>query len=204
MAFQVYKEYLVSMALIEGRPYTLPRTTESFEQRPDCKLFFRLWHLLQERKFGTKNAIKKFFVYSRACLKQNQHVSDLIDNVDAIIKYGEENYKVEGRQDMVHKINKSFGYLEEYCLLKKIKFADLYIGTPSIILKEWKAKKIDDITGNFLVDLNKMKKEAWFKIFGKDLIASSKGVKTLVENYKLEDILAANKNKIEESLKKSS
>lgn len=204
MAFQVYKEYLVSTAFLEGRPYTIPRTTESFEQRPDHKLFFRLWHLLEERKYDTRKDIKRFFVYSRACLKQHQHVSDLIDNVDAIIKYGEENYKIETRQDMVHKINKSFGYLEEFCLLKKIKFDDLFLGTPSLILKEWKAKKVDDITGNFLVDLNRMKKEPWFKIFGKDILASSRGTKTLIENYKLTEVLSENKKKVQESLKKSS
>jgi hypothetical protein len=201
-AFLVYKEYLISSAQMEGRPFSIPKSTKTFEERPDKLLFFKLWHELKERSMDNKSGVKQFFSYARNYLKEAQHISSLINNIDEIILHGREHCTTETRQELVYKIQKSISYIEEYCLLNKKSYDDLFLGTPPQIMKDWKAGKIDNLTGHFLVDVQKMKKEPWFKIFGKGFQSTMMRSKGLMIEHKLDDMIEAEFDAMKERLVK--
>lgn len=162
--FLVYKRYLVKLSDIEGRPFRLPKNTETFTQRNDKRFFDVLARRFKEDNIKETIKIDKFLRASEERL-ESFHISHIVTDYDDI-KKTYESYKEESVSEKQKKIKKQFDFLIDYCIINKVKSEDdLKKGYPPMILKIWKEKKIDDIVLVSVFDLNSIKKKTWFKIY---------------------------------------
>lgn len=177
--FQVYKQYLVQVAIKEGRPFALPKTTDSFEKRTDKSFFYVLTKKLNND--GVKiNRLSQFM--ETACDKLSYfHITDVINNYDEIyeiFKNKKENTIEEERKSL--KI--AFDFLKEYVIIKGVTLEDLKIGSPPVLLKLWKQGRLNDIIIVALLDFNKIKKKSWYRIYCGKIIPKLKTIESRLQN----------------------
>jgi len=195
----LYKEYLISLATREGRPFNLPKSILTLKERSDFILFITLSYNMKNHNITTDKKIKKFMEIAEKHVTDNFHVSNINKDFEDIIKkYTSKKDKTEN--DELLEIKKSFDFLEETCLIEKMKYNDLFKGNPPPILKYWKEEKITDVVLLFMFDIEKMKKKTWFKIYCNDLIFKSKTIlKNINTNVNLYSFLESEQLRLKNS-----
>ena len=156
--FDIYKEYLINVAKKEGRPFRLPKDESKFIERPDYTLFYGLMKELEKKDIKSLKDMKEFMSNARWYLENSFYIRHIVDNVEFIIKYQQNNENKETMKfDSFAIIKKSFETLTETCLLENIKYENINIGSPSLLLKLWKKGKVDKVTTVYLGDLKDYK-----------------------------------------------
>jgi hypothetical protein len=162
-----YKEYLVGLAYINGRPFKLPTTLNNLKTKSpgEYKLLKFLVKKLAQNHITEKRTYIKFIEVCSIMYNENTfHLRTFIDDIDKLLhkfKHYDNMFKEEG--DL---IEKSFSEIEEYCIINEITDKeDLMLGHPPPIVKLWKQKKIDDYTFAFVFDVATIQKQRWAKIY---------------------------------------
>lgn len=165
----LYQEYLIKLAAIENRPYCLPKTLDSLQRNmSNFNMFLRLKGCLDKNQITQRETIKKFMNCAESVLGGDFSVVTLLGKFDEIITVFEK-YDKRSFYD-ISVITSGLNYIQEYCLVNNIKDEkDLYVGNPSVIVKLWKQKAIDDVLLVYLIDIDDVKKKKWFSIYCREL-----------------------------------
>lgn len=162
--FMVYKKYLIKVAEKMGRPFTIPETYETLQKRNDYQLFLILSEKLKNSGIDNSRSVDKFFSTASEIVS-GFYVVDILKEYDTI-KEANSKKKVLTEEETLIEIKKSFDFLKEYCLLNKIhNLEELSNGSPPIILKLWKNKKIREELLAVLFDIENVKKKTWYRIY---------------------------------------
>lgn len=165
----LYQEYLIKLAAIENRPYCLPKTLDSLQRNmTNFNMFLKLKGCLDKNHITQRETIKKFMNCAESVLGGDFSVVSILGKFDDIIE-AFEKYDKRSFYD-IDIITRGLNYLQEYCLTNDIKDEkDLYTGNPSVIVKLWKQKAIDDVLLVYLIDIDEVKKKKWFNIYCREL-----------------------------------
>jgi len=177
--FQVYKQYLVQVAVKEGRPFALPKSVDTFEKRTDKSFFYVLAKKLNAD--GVK--INKLTQYMEvACSKLTYfHITDIINNYKEILE-AFKTIKEHTKEDDIKGIKIAFDFLKEYSIINNITLDDLKKGSPPTILKLWKQGRIHDLALVALLDFNQIKKKSWYRIYCGKIIPKLKSLESRLKN----------------------
>jgi hypothetical protein len=165
-SLRFYHEYLKILARIEGRPYRLPKDLDNLKRKTPgiYKILNIITYRLKENDIREKRTYIKFLKVAEVILKRDFNLQNILASFDILIKKFDsfDNiYREEGRL-----IKKSFTFIEEFCMMNKIKNKnDLFVGNPPLIVKWWKQKKIDDYTFAELFDVRTVISKRWAKIY---------------------------------------
>jgi len=131
--FNLYRSFLVKIAEREGRPFRLPKSIKTLEERPDVSFFYVL-----DKKLRTNDITKKpkvdLFMGIAINELQCRHISDIVDNFnDIFCKFKE--YKEDTFTDTKKKIKIAFDNLIKYCIINDIENEEeLKRGNPPMIM----------------------------------------------------------------------
>lgn len=173
--FDVYTQYLINMAIKEGRPFQVPKGLTTLEKRRDKSFFYVLENKFKKEGIKERYQISLFLEIARDMLV-NFHISDVVTKFDEI-KSVFFDHKEDTVDDKKKKIKIAFAFLQEYCIINNInKYENLLKGNPPVLLKLWKSKKIDERAIIVMFDLEKVKKKTWYRIYCNELITKSKKI----------------------------
>jgi hypothetical protein len=168
LTFDLYKSYLVKVAEKEGRPFRLPKTTKTLEERTDCSFFIVLGKKLKEKDISSRKQMDKFMDVACNAL-ESFHVTDLVDSFETLYE-SYKNVKEDTKVEIEKKIKVAFDNLIDYCIINSVKDEqELLKGSPPTILKLWKTGKLDERILVSMFDLRKIKNKPWFRAYCGDL-----------------------------------
>lgn len=179
IVFDIYKQYLVQRAGVEGRPFRLPKSPKTLEARSDYKLFMGLNLLLTEKNMTLKE-LETFMVVARNYLKNDFYIGEILQYYDEIYKQFSET-KPTQLKDTLFKIRDSFRNIESHAILNNMRSLDeMRVGNPPKLLKLWKGGKVCDIVAVYLMDINTIKRKSWFKVYCNELNQRSNKIKAIL------------------------
>jgi len=168
-AFTIYKQYLVQLASLEGRPFSLPKTNVTMLERSDSHFFYALTKKLKDKAITNTKQITVFMETARKT-ETDFHISDVVKNFQVIWdKY--KLIKEDTTKETKNKIKKAFEFLTEYCIINDInRYEDLLKGSPPVLLKLWKRGSVDERVLISLFDFDKIKRKPWYRVYCGDLV----------------------------------
>jgi hypothetical protein len=89
--FDLYKSYLVKVAEIEGRPFRLPKSTKTLEERSDCSFFVVLSNKLKEKEISDRKNIDKFMSVASDTI-EDFHISNFVDSFEQLVQKYKRRY----------------------------------------------------------------------------------------------------------------
>ena len=184
--FQVYKQYLVQVAVKEGRPFAIPKSTETFEARTDKSFFYALCKMLKKDDVDRS---KLALFMETACNNMTYfHISNVVTDYEDLYKKFK-MVKPKTKKDEYIAIKIAFDRIKEYAIINKLQMEDLEKGSPPILLKLWKKWERENTQGRIgdevivtLLDFNKLKKKSWYRIYCGGIIPRLKQIQDKLKN----------------------
>lgn len=189
LTFDLYKSYLVKVAEREGRPFRLPKTSKTLEERSDFSFFVVLANKLKEKNIVDRKKMDKFLQVSCNTLEVF-HVTDIVDSFERV--YEEyKSVKEDTQIEIEKKIKVAFDNLINHCIINSVKDEqELLKGSPPTILKLWKEGRLDERVLVSIFDLGKIKSKPWFRAYCGDLASRySKLEKNINSNVHLSSFI---------------
>jgi hypothetical protein len=189
LTFDLYKSYLVKIAEKEGRPFRLPKTSKTLEERSDFSFFIVLGKKLNEKDIKDRKKIDKFLAVACSTL-EGFHVTDIVDSFERVLEEYK-NVKEDTKIETEKKIKVAFDNLINHCIINSVKDErELLKGSPPTILKLWKEGKLDERVLVKIFDLKKIKSKPWFRAYCGDLASRfSKLEKNINSNVHLSSFI---------------
>jgi len=150
-------------------------------ERDDFGFFAVLYKKLEDIDVCSFGRISTFFKVTEEVVKEYYHIKVIVRDFDEIAEKFK-TYVVDGINETAIKIEKSFMFLAEYCLMNNIVYKDLFIGSPPLILRKWKEGYVDEHVVVYLYDFNKIKKKTWYRIYCGKLANSQKKISESINN----------------------
>lgn len=177
---ELYKNYLIQKATQEGRPFRLPKNSNTLVDRKDYKLFLGLLKRLTDSEVEYRS-YKHFMRAAREHLQGEFYISSILEYYDVIYKEFSESKEDQSWCNLIKKIKNSFKKLEEYVIINNIRTVEeMNIGNPPIILKMWKEGKVEDIVLVYMLNLDALKRKSWFKVYCSGLYQNINKLKSMI------------------------
>ncbi len=157
----VYNCLLKHQACLQGRGYRKVSTFEKVTKSVYFKLIYSLTHKCLKDGYTTYKEIDEFFYKGRIYSKEDFEPSSLVSNFDLIKELKYEEDTIESIYKYIYNdVENITNLLEE----NELDYEDLLKGKPPLIMNMWKHGSISVYTMLSILDYNKVKKQAWFKL----------------------------------------
>jgi hypothetical protein len=191
-----YNYYLKNNAMLEGRGYRLTKKWESVTKSTFFKIFFKLTFMLFKSKITKPRDIGLFFEKARVLLKDDFNPMNIVTSYPDIVNMEYDQSK--NIHDIYKLVKKSFDNIKNACIIENMEF-DKFIteGRPPLIMKSWKAGKVDVYTMVGCLDIPKLKKNSWFKIYcGGKMPEITNAMNVIKQDEELKEIIKSLRNNL--------